>query len=479
MRDTAEHPLIQSQIYQWHLTEQAGTARAELALGNPLRKAGIVFAQAYKVDKDLFTTSAKEHRLFDDPHLEGIAMSREVVDAWYTASRPGCPPPRDPLRQIMAGFQAMKARVYHTLVGAVRSGRSCRVREEYRVTWDLMQALDPPPATLKLAPGEHSPFWRLPTRLVNRFVYADVTRWVLPIEYLRSRMHDQPGQRADPLSRQVESSAVVNALLRCLRAACVRGFLCESRALYRRDYHIRRGQSEFPRRGLDFQGSLERLGVVWLPADLFDWDMLSFRPEIVPLVEFDDSRLRRVFVDFQSQQRLDRSLEVDAQLVSSLKEGMQLRRRNGQACPAAQRIILDVLSTMHQIVFQMYIHLILTQLHTTVGLALPPASHLTKDFYQGYRGLCFDQCRLLLDCPPLLSQPRNTGHAQRLSAFPADWVTRLQLLFDWGDGFVRSWDEQPFRRRARRFYQLLADNCNREDAELFKRSLGSAATEFL
>ncbi len=131
----------------------------------------------------------------------------------------------------MAGFQAMKARVYHTLVGAVRSGRSCGVREEYRVTWDLMQALDPPPAALELAPGEHSPFWRLPTRLVNRFVYADVTRWVLPIEYLRSRMHDQLGQRADPLSRQVESSAVVNALLRCLRAACVRGFLCESRAL--------------------------------------------------------------------------------------------------------------------------------------------------------------------------------------------------------------------------------------------------------
>ncbi len=38
MQNSDQHPLIQPQIYQWHLTEQAGTMCTELALGNSLRQ---------------------------------------------------------------------------------------------------------------------------------------------------------------------------------------------------------------------------------------------------------------------------------------------------------------------------------------------------------------------------------------------------------------------------------------------------------
>ena len=123
-------------------------------------------------------------------------------------------------------------------------------------------------------------------------------------------MHDQPGSRADPLSYQLESSTVVNAFLHCLRATCNPGHLSETRALYQRDYqdyHIHHGESRFPRRDLDFKGSLEQFGLVWLPADMLDWHTLFFKPEIVPLIEFDDNGLRRKFVEFRAQRRLDKS----------------------------------------------------------------------------------------------------------------------------------------------------------------------------
>lgn len=33
--------------------------------------------------KNLFTTSAKDHLLFDDPYLEGLGMGKEVLQAWH------------------------------------------------------------------------------------------------------------------------------------------------------------------------------------------------------------------------------------------------------------------------------------------------------------------------------------------------------------------------------------------------------------
>jgi len=155
MKNSDQHPLIQPQIYQWHLTEQAGTARAELALGNPLRQGGIAFAQAYKLDKVWFVTSAPKHLIFDDPHLEGLAMSSEMLQAWYTAKGNNLPVLHDPLRQILRKFKGMKARVFSTLTGTIASDYPCGVRQEYRVIWALMQALDPRPTSL--TPGSRPP----------------------------------------------------------------------------------------------------------------------------------------------------------------------------------------------------------------------------------------------------------------------------------------------------------------------------------
>lgn len=135
--------------------------------------------------------------------------------------------------------------------------------------------------------------------------------------------------------------------------------------------------------------------------------------------------------------------------------------------------------TMQEIIFQGYVQLVLAEIRDTAGLQQSMDSGLAEDFYHGYGGLSFDLCRRFLGCLPLLSAPRETAKSKNFAGFACNFPSRLQLLFDWNDGFSRSWDRQPFRQRARRFYQLLSDNLDSQHAEKFKRSLGSAATQFL
>jgi hypothetical protein len=68
-----QSPLLSSERFNWNLTGQAGSARAEIRRTHPLRKGGIVYAQRYNVNKDLFATAAKRNQgLFGEPQLEGL-----------------------------------------------------------------------------------------------------------------------------------------------------------------------------------------------------------------------------------------------------------------------------------------------------------------------------------------------------------------------------------------------------------------------
>lgn len=88
LKHSDSHPLISSKLFNFNLTEQAGSGRVELALAHPLRKQGILYAQRYNINKDIFSTTSKRDRgLFGEPHLEGIACPPSLLDAWIVASR--------------------------------------------------------------------------------------------------------------------------------------------------------------------------------------------------------------------------------------------------------------------------------------------------------------------------------------------------------------------------------------------------------
>lgn len=82
------HPLISSELFNFNLTEQAGSGRVRLARAHPLRKRGILYAQRYNINKDIFSTASKrDHGLFGESHREGIACPSSLLDAWIVASR--------------------------------------------------------------------------------------------------------------------------------------------------------------------------------------------------------------------------------------------------------------------------------------------------------------------------------------------------------------------------------------------------------
>lgn len=88
MKYSQQSPLLAPECFNWNLTGQAGSARAELRITNPLRRGGIAYAQRYNVNKDLFATHSKQdHGLFGEPPLEGLTCPASLLDAWIVAAQ--------------------------------------------------------------------------------------------------------------------------------------------------------------------------------------------------------------------------------------------------------------------------------------------------------------------------------------------------------------------------------------------------------
>lgn len=173
LKHSDSHPLIASELFNFNLTEQAGSGRVELARAHPLRKQGILYAQRYNINKDIFSTASKrDHGLFGEPHLEGITCPPSLLDAWIVASRQSkasgvatSTKSAPQLRQIRKAFEAVKSRIRTALESPSRTNFG--VREEYRITWDLFTRLNP---STDQPRGLHRPFWVLQTGEVNRFM---------------------------------------------------------------------------------------------------------------------------------------------------------------------------------------------------------------------------------------------------------------------------------------------------------------------
>ena len=60
LRHKPEAPLSSHRKFNWHLTDQAGSAGVELRLSHPLRRGGIIYGQRYNLYKDYLSRQKKE-----------------------------------------------------------------------------------------------------------------------------------------------------------------------------------------------------------------------------------------------------------------------------------------------------------------------------------------------------------------------------------------------------------------------------------
>lgn len=142
-------PLVSSEIFNWNLTDQAGSARVETRRSHVLHEGGLVYAQRYNVNKDLFFTASKRDcGLFGEPHLEGMTCPPSLLDAWIVAARQDrnaglatSSQSKPQIKRLRQAFEAMKFRIFHALTSSNKT--SFGVREEYRISLKLFMELEP------------------------------------------------------------------------------------------------------------------------------------------------------------------------------------------------------------------------------------------------------------------------------------------------------------------------------------------------
>ncbi|KAK8917674.1 hypothetical protein VCV18_008994 [Metarhizium anisopliae] len=445
-------PLVASEIFNWNLTDQAGSARVETRRSHVLHEGGLIYAQRYNVNKDLFHTASKrDHGLFGEPHLEGMTCPPSLLDAWIVAARQNrnaglasSLQSRPQIKRLRKAFEAMKNRICHALKSSSKT--SFGVREEYRISWALFVELDPP--TLQPG-GSHQPFWTLSTAHVNEFMRWEFNRWLSAIECVQER----GAQRDCDWQSHQRNMIMVTILLRSLKASVNCHDVARRSQMFKKEYRNRQHKRL---RGLDFEGSMKKAGLVWLPRDLFNWTDLCMHEELVSSTTFGFNGLRSVFRNWKDvnlvNQEYNRAKELENCLRSSEPEDRS-----------------DILDGMRKLVYQQF------ALHVIRQLRVGP--HIGEDhqaLQQGFYGLSFYGVYALVGEVPRLGRACNRNH--RLGS---TYTERLQKIFDWDDGVPRTfWDHCFYRQLARNFYQSISTSVSRVAADEWKRSLGRHALPF-
>jgi hypothetical protein len=210
--------------------------------------------------------------------------------------------------------------------------------------------------------------------------------------------------------------------------------------------------------------------MAWLPVDMFDWDSLTFLPDILAKTGW-SSTLFREQVKGSQMDRDQKLIAFIERTVADLKSGDPADRRS-------------LRQTLREVCYYRYSRWLLSQLAQADRLPGLSSEAVTKEERLGHCGLSYDLIRRAEGKPPSISFSRAYGGAggtgTGLSAFRNDWPTRIQLLFDWDDGFYRgNWEEKPFRQWSRLIYRRLEGAGLEREAALFRAGLGSRGEEYI
>ena len=197
-------------VYPCLALQDAASLSVELTASNGLRKnSGVAYNKAYNSQKELFATILKKHTPFDNPAFEALGFSQSQLDQWYVTNQHSLTAftedSKDPLpltshsrSRIAQKYTQAKTQVANALADAAATPVHYGVRQEYRITLELFQALDltnetirhplwmpagppepsesddhaavaPPPN-----PTVHQPYWVLPTTEVTAFISSSL-----------------------------------------------------------------------------------------------------------------------------------------------------------------------------------------------------------------------------------------------------------------------------------------------------------------
>ncbi|KJK73559.1 hypothetical protein H634G_11195 [Metarhizium anisopliae BRIP 53293] len=420
MKHNKKSPRISSELFNWNLTAQAASGRAETRQSNQLRAGGIAYAQRYNLNKDLFFTSVKRgHGLFGEPDLEGITCPPSLLDAWIVAARQyrsaglassSAATPK--LKRLRKVFDAMKSRINYALKSSIRTAFG--VREEYRISWRLFMAANP---AATQPHGGHQPFFTMSTAEVNGFMRWEFNRWIAAIEYIRSRCIRRDCSWED----HQRSMVMVTILLRSLQASVNCHHVAKRSQMFKESYNNRKC---LPLQGLNFEGSMRDSGLAWLPRGLFNWFDLHMHDELVSSTTFVFNGLKGVFANWKAVETVDRAY----------KKARELEQHLRNAAPNEHEVVVD---QMRKMVYQQFALHVIRQVCTDRNLENDTSNIEDGAIFQGHHGLSVDVIRRLIGEEPRYGQTRG-GRRELGNTYPQ----RVRDIFGWDDGIARtSWDQ--------------------------------------
>lgn len=347
----------------------------------------------------------------------------------------------------------------------------------------------------------HRPYYVLPTAAVNRYVAADVNRWILLGEVLMEQAEPKV-PLVEPVSpdEQMINGVLLSAVMRTFQLIFGGVTPHSISALWRDtwDGTKSRGRSASNKRvkklGLNYAKCVDKFGCAWLPDNLMVWSHPPrFTPNALNQLSLANNAFQRSFMRTpRIQERLSREQMSDQLFIEHLR-----RYRDHVAdSPEQQQAFQAAFNLGASLIVQAYIvdlfHLLATRIPSDIPESRinQPArlrdflSPLTVEERLGLRGLHHRMIETLLSRAPTVLKPKMPRTSSFAEYNTGLWVDKVFAVFAFDDNHDpidpttkprtvdrRRWNNLPFRQLTRKLTLMVASELGTAGKDQFTQSL--------
>lgn len=511
--------ITKKQEYHWHGTSKANTMRGATGWEATLRDGGLSFIQLYNSNKDLFTTIDKEHKALFTDESRGVGLTDELLKDIFEAKTHGFGS-RVQRRRILNTLSSQVTRIASSLRDGFARKASFGVRSEFRVRWPLLKALvDNTTGEDGLEVEGKEAYYIFKSKEVLEYIQWQLNRWLFGVYLIMKRTTSSGNNLIAEF--QYAQSATVSLLLDSAAVILNSDSISLYSRLWHKRYQLSRGDSTFTfplpplpivptvqqsqseevdlenedeRFGLGFEYSLLNYNYLWITYDYLYWPTFQIPVKRLYKTAFIFNKIRNKLKNQTALQALDDWLRRLNKVSLNLSSFPPIRLNNRGEMDwnwlylSSTKSVSVAFDTLYQSIFQEYTQDILKVILEEPKVTPEILQMIEENPYFKKRPLSLDYYSIdLLLGEFEISIPKGENRNQlggrngkRISDFPNTWLTRLQLLFDWEDGFKRgSWENRIYRQRTRQAYNTILSKMGVKAAEIWRKNLGFEAAKYI
>ena len=255
---------IRAGIYNWALTSIAANRTIQFSPHSEIYKAGFVYSQSYSPLKCLFEVAG--HYPFQNSSLDFLSLSPEVIKSWK-ASGPEGSGLRFDLTRIEQAYIHGRDRVLAALDSAIRCKRSFGIRQEHRISIDLLSSIQLRARSFESTGQIAQACISVESNEILQFLRFNFLHFGLALEYTTLQLRN-------PQSHHSDSHGQMVRMFLQLQRNSISSTILEAAGDLWRDYPT--STSRVQCRGLGLKVPLGLFNFAWIPQDSLDlitWTM--------------------------------------------------------------------------------------------------------------------------------------------------------------------------------------------------------------